>query len=867
MGMGAFAHRSRLPRALALVLLALLGWQLNAAADAAADQPPATHTCVVKRDKTVWCWGANDRGQLGNGTQVESPVPVQVTGIDDAIRVVTGGPTSCALRTGGEVWCWGDNSLGQLGNVLVGDHATAPIQSGGADDFTSISLGYYQACGIRRAGQLRCWGYGQPGFAELTGIAATQVSVGMMHTCVVISGGAVKCIGNNDFGQLGDGTTTARSSLTAVLGIGDAVAVSAGYLHTCALRATKTVVCWGTGMYGSLGSGSPSNSYTPVTVAGLHNVKSIYTGIYQSCAVIAGGDVYCWSWNFTGRPDIDPGSIQYAPVKRTGIGPAAGVTGGMAHTCAVLVDRTVSCWGMNMNGALGNGLGSYQLEPAAAVAGVYGATIVTVGGKHACATGIEYVIRCWGANDQGQLGIGSGASEDHFAPAVVPGLSGVTKVSAGDQHTCAVTVAGSVYCWGSNTNGELGTGDYNGSPSPVQAGITDATGVSAGSHATCASRQDGTVACWGRSDTGLAGATINSSEPSPVTVAGLSNVTQLSVGGLTACAIDGGDVKCWGYGLTGELGDGQAQSSTTPVTVSLGVSPAVEVQVGASHACARLLSGAVKCWGRGLEGQLGAGGSPVSSPAPVAVSSLSGAGALGAGDFHSCAIVSGAGQCWGEGIWAQLGDGGRASSSSPVAVTGLSGATSIDGGLRTSCAKLGNGTVKCWGDSTSGAIGDGDGRRLRTTPGPVLGLTDVTFGDEETVPPAPDPDPVPAAPADTLPAPPAVELPAPLPPVPAVPRLYLSGRTLVLSGYALQSLGDKSRKGCPAKVGIAIKIKGAKKQHKARATSRRSGSRCLVTVTVKLPAQAAKAKQVTVTFSGAKVVRRTVTARRVTAAK
>lgn len=190
-----------------------------------------THTCVVKANTTVACWGDNSNGQLGDGTTTDRRNPTPVAGLSGVTAITAGATHTCAATSNGTAYCWGGNGLGQLG-----------------DGTTTPRLAPTQVAG-------------------LTGVA--DVTTGSSHTCALTSGGGAACWGWNADGQLGDGTTTQRRAPVAVTGLGDVAAMSAGITHTCAVKRNAAVACWGRNDDGQLGDGTTTQRETPTAVVGL----------------------------------------------------------------------------------------------------------------------------------------------------------------------------------------------------------------------------------------------------------------------------------------------------------------------------------------------------------------------------------------------------------------------------------------------------------------------------------------------------------------------------------------------------------------------------------------------------------------------
>jgi alpha-tubulin suppressor-like RCC1 family protein len=346
------------------------------------------------------------------------------------------------------------------------------------------------------------------------------------------------------------------------------------------------------------------------------------------------------------------------------------------YTCAVLNTGAVKCWGANDSGQLGDGSTTQSLTPVSVSGLSSGVTAIAAGRYHACALLSSGAVKCWGRNNSGQLGDGSGTQS--LTPVDVSGLSsGVIAITAGEAHTCAVLNTGAVKCWGFNSNGQLGDGSTTSSftPADVPSLSSGVTAISAGRYYTCAVLNTGAVKCWGYNFKGQLGdGTSGTDRLTPVDVPSLSSgVTAISTGGQHTCALlSTGAVKCWGNNDNGQLGDGSITQSLTPVSVSTLSSGVTAIATGSDHSCALLSSGAVKCWGKNVNGRLGDGSNTVRLT-PVAVSTLSsGVIAIEAGEAHTCAVLNtGAVTCWGNNGNGQLGDGSITQSFTPVGVLGI----------------------------------------------------------------------------------------------------------------------------------------------------------------------------------------------------
>jgi alpha-tubulin suppressor-like RCC1 family protein len=360
-----------------------------------------------------------------------------------------------------------------------------------------------------------------------------------------------------------------------------------------------------------------------------------------------------------------------------------------------------SAWGYNAYGELGNGSTTKSTVPVAVSGLGSGVRSVSAGISHALALLNDGTVKAWGANEDGQLGIGNDSGPETCSfepcstkPVSVSGLSGVTAVSGGGAHNLALLSDGTVMAWGGNGSGELGTGTTGGPE-------------------TCG-RFPFEEAC----------------STSPVAVSGLSEVVALSAGAVHSLALlSNGTVMAWGDNENGQLGDGSFENRDTPVHVS-GLSGVIAISAGYRHSLALLSSGAVVAWGEGTSGQLG-NGANADSDVPVAVSGLSsGVTAVSGGGFHSLALLSdGTIRSWGLNGNGQLGNGTLTSSNVPVTVSGLSGVAAIAAGQAHNVALLSDRSLSSWGWNNEGQLGNGSIGEAQPAPAPVTGASGVTsFG-------------------------------------------------------------------------------------------------------------------------------------------
>lgn len=326
-----------------------------------------SHTLALKSDGTVWAWGRNNNGQLGNGTTTGSAAPIQVTDLSEITAVAAGDYYSVALKNNGTVWAWGYNINGQLGDGTT-TQKTTPVQVSGLSGITAIAAGYRHTVALKNDGTVWTWGlnsYGQlgdgtttqsttpvqvPNLSEITATAA-----GNLHTIARKSDSTVYCWGFNDNGQLGDGSSTNKSSPVQVPELTGAAAIAAGFRHTVALKNDGTVWAWGLNSYGQLGNGSITNSPSPVQASAITGVSAVAAGYYHTAALTNTSAVYCWGYNIGGQLGDGTTTQKLTPNHLSSLSEVTAIAAGFRHTLALKSNGSVWAWGFNNYGQLGDG--------------------------------------------------------------------------------------------------------------------------------------------------------------------------------------------------------------------------------------------------------------------------------------------------------------------------------------------------------------------------------------------------------------------------------------------------------------------------------------------------------------------------------
>ena len=330
-------------------------------------------------------------GSLGDGTTLERDVPVSVVGLGPVSAVAAGYGFTCAVTAAGAVKCWGDNGSGQLGDGTT-TSSDAPVSVTGLDS------------------------------------GAVAVAAGVNYACALTGDGAVECWGDNQWGQLGDGTFTSRTTPVTVSGIGSTVlAIDAAGTVTCAVTAAHGLKCWG-GENNLLGDGTTQFSAVPVQVSGLTSgVAAVTVGYNVSCAVTTGHALDCWGFGPVG----DGSQAQLSPVAIPSLGSTvAAVSSGPDSTCVRTLAGAAKCWGGNGSGEVGDGTTTARDTPVAVSGLGSGVTSISVKGDHACAVVAAGAVDCWGGNTTGQIGVGTSGYSSVPVGVVGLGLNGATIPSA-----------------------------------------------------------------------------------------------------------------------------------------------------------------------------------------------------------------------------------------------------------------------------------------------------------------------------------------------------------------------------------------------------------------------------------------------------
>ena len=336
------------------------------------------HTCLVGADGRAFCWGGNDRGQVGNGGTLRTVVPSIVSPEVRFGTIAAGLSHSCALARGtGAAWCWGDNDQGQLGDRTIAPHAT-PVRAADGRAFTAITVGAAHSCGLESDGDAWCWGsnvHGQVGGGDAAspGISApalvtglhqwSAIAAGWNFTCGLERGGRAYCWGENASGELGNGATTERRSPELVSDYLSFIAIAAGNAHACGVTAQGDAYCWGENSSGQLGDGTRVDRHSPVKVKSPVRLVAVTAGAVHTCGLAVDGEAYCWGRNTYGQLGDGTMTDQVQPVRVAGGHAFASLRSFGSHTCGSTLSGEAFCWGYNLDGQLGDGTRAHRNRP------------------------------------------------------------------------------------------------------------------------------------------------------------------------------------------------------------------------------------------------------------------------------------------------------------------------------------------------------------------------------------------------------------------------------------------------------------------------------------------------------------------------
>ena len=730
----------------------------------AADPQTATgyqHSAYLAADGTVWAWGDNSYGQLGQGNFTPLTGPVRVPGLNNIIEISTGFYHTLALTSNGQVYAWGYNYDAELGQGAVGTVSTTPVLVPGLVGIKSVSAGGYFSLALGANGTGYAWGRNSSGECSTGSTGSPVVSPtafggvwrklagGGLHGLGIGVDGNAYAWGNNTYGQVGNGTSGGSvTPFVAVTGMSNVVSIAGGCFHSLCSLADGTVRLWGNDNLGQCANGSTTgNVTTPYTPPGYGYVGRVTAGYNTSYLWTIYGAVYAAGDNGYGQCLAATSTASYPSMQFIGYIYARwnACLGGLGNSqSAVGADGVVMAWGSNGNGQVGYNSGGVSVTTLTTVNGGWNndrIIAVAAGNAHTMALKADGTLWTWGSDGYGRLG-DDATIADKNTPVQVP-IDHVVAIAAGSYHCLAIDIYGRLWSWGWDSSyGQLGNdAALADQPTPVLVGYYYRA-IAGGAYHSLAVAYNGAVWAWGGDNSlQLGDDTVYANKPTPVQVAGLSNVLSVDAGYSTSCALRAdGRAFYWGLNNFGQGANGSTGTITaaTQILSGDGLSFATVVQAGQYHAGGLDGNGFAYGWGYDNSGQVGSnqGADPVitnkSTPSRmVSLTNRMKSLSIGGDYADFTAMISGDGKVFavGSDSYGQLGDGApQATQSTPVLTDGSGTAFAVAGGDYHLVILYADGTVKATGNDGNGQLGNGANSPVSTpTPTTPTWLPTVTL--------------------------------------------------------------------------------------------------------------------------------------------
>ncbi|MFK8138974.1 MAG: RCC1 domain-containing protein [Bdellovibrionales bacterium] len=555
------------------------------------------HTCVIKSDDTVACWGYNNKGQSGQAAGANITTMTDVPSLTNIQGIKLNRYNSCALNTSNQLYCWGQNDQSQLGD---GTTTSTHVPVLFASNVIEFVVGYEYICARNNSGDVLCAGINSYGRLPITSLAvdalvSTPTALTLPQTpnkimatreAFCITHGAddeALCWGESRFGQFGNDFETVVKTPTQVTSYTNVVEdISSGYDYTCSIVSNTTAVgalsvpvssqsdinCHGNTWYYKLGNGVfGSHDYvyhTPVPISSsVTDPVEIDSGRYHTCYRTAANTLHCVGYGALGDGTSIGFKTSPVTVDLTGVDTPESVSLAALSSC-LLGSGNVYCWGDGVFGQLGQGVDlTVKTTPQAVALGGAASKISSKHNNH-CAL-VSGAVKCWGDNSSLQLGESGFTTSESGTPRTVSLPSTATDFSVGYKHGCAV-VAGEVYCWGESEFGQLGSAQSSGNFSPTKVNGLSSISISkifSGYRHNCALTTLDKLYCWGDNHSGQIGnGNLDEIVSTPVEIIVPGTISKVSLGRSHSCVISSDRQYCWGNHAEGQLGLGEKKYTT-----------------------------------------------------------------------------------------------------------------------------------------------------------------------------------------------------------------------------------------------------------------------------------------------------------------
>jgi alpha-tubulin suppressor-like RCC1 family protein len=691
-----------------------------------------SHTVAIKADGTLWGWGSNASGELGDGTTTLRKTPQLISATTDWVSVSAGSAFTLALRHDGTLWAWGSRANGRLGVTTnsTSSYLNQPTQVGTDTTWVAVSAGEVHALAVRRDGTLWAWGSnfgGELGMGSYnvgvgeptqvgTGTNWRQVSAGNGYSLAIRQNGTLWAWGLNSNGQAGISSGMPVWLPSQVGTASDWIAISAGDLHSLGIRSNGSLWGWGLNDAGQLAPVGTFYSFpAPVSLSPALTWASVSAGSFNSFATRADGTLWAWGNDATGNLGVG----RQATAFMQSVSPGAAwleASAGYNQSIGVRADGSIWSWGYNPHGEVGTtALTLFKVTQPLQIGATTSWTKMAAGYRHTAAIRADSTLWLWGANDNGQLGEPLTVA-NHFRAAPAPLARGQKwlQVASGRDCTMAIRADGTLWAWGANSRSQLGLGVPAASTSafftPQQVGTaTNWARIELGDMHTLALRADGTLWAWGSNyygqvGNGSSGSSTYDDVKVPLPIAPGNTWQEIGAGHGSSMALRAdGSIWAWGENGVGQLGDGTTSQKNSPVRI--GTALWTSLAVGTGHTLAVQRNGTLWSWGYNLAGQLG-DGTTTNRLSPVPVGNATNWTKVRAGVGHSLALkADGTAWEWGAQVYELNYYSPPVGVTRPAMVAGGSWAA-LAAGYAHSVALGANGTLSAWGLNWASQLGN-----------------------------------------------------------------------------------------------------------------------------------------------------------------
>ena len=720
-----------------------------------------SHTMAIKNDGSLWAWGDNTYGQLGDGAQTNSYSPIRVGTDDKWLTVEAAAYRTTAIKNDGTLWAWGDNRYAKLGIGTYADNNYSPVQIGTDSDWAAIAPSGIHGIALKEDGSLWAWGDNRNGQLGIGDISATQLSpvrvgtdkdwaaiaTGWVHNIALKKDGSLWAWGDNSYGQLGDGSTEQRDIPVRIGTDTDWVAIEGGHFHTIALKSDGSLWIWGLNNWGQLGDGRRELIRDfPEQLGEDKDWVEIAGGYFYTMALKSDGSLWAWGDNFVGQLGDGTSIDRFTPVQVSKGKDWTAIACNGDCSVALKNDGSLWNWGWNNWGQLGDGTSKNRRNPLQITfAPAYSKNfLINVLPLEAGFVPVRDIIDLpaqatqrvalaltgtvlpadatnkdikWRVKDPGTTGgnieaglLNTTAEGTVIVTATVErGLEEValSAAKAGGTYSVILKSDGSLWAWGANDFGQLGDGTLTGRNLPVRVGgDKDWAEVMPGQYHNLALKSDGSLWAWGLNNYGQLGDGSNQNRNTPVRIGEDADWRLVAAGDYHTMAIkNDGSLWAWGDNSYGQLGNGTNAGCDSPVRVGED-NDWLTLEVGDYHTMAIKNDGSLWIWGNNYYGQLG-DDTYVDSFSPLQLGNDNDWAAVAAGFYHSMALKNdGSLWAWGDNFYGQLGDGTGITERSIPVLVGTGWDAIFSKGYHNAGFKS-DGSLWTWGDNIHGQLGDG----------------------------------------------------------------------------------------------------------------------------------------------------------------